>query len=244
MKKSVQLYSIKSLCERDMEQALREVSELGYAGVEFTGFFDHSADTIKGWLDKYQLKVSGAHIDPELVLENPTETIAYNKAIGNNRIIIPWYDLKNRDDVMALVKRIKAVAGIYKQSGMKLYYHNHDHEFNKCCGECLIDILANNTTADELSLEFDVYWIYRSGYEPIDYLQKYADRIDIFHAKDGTLTTHTAVGQGNLNWDNITSAAKQAEIAWVVVECEGDNGERNQYDDIKQSIAVLNGYIN
>lgn len=243
MKKSVQLYSIGKLCEKDLEKALSEVGKLGFDGVEFAGFFNHSAETIKSWLDKHHLKASGAHVAPELVFDSPDETIAFHKAIGNKRIIIPWYDLTNRDDVMAFAQKIKDVSAIYKRNGMILEYHNHDHEFNKCCGECLIDILANNTTKEELLLEFDVYWIYRGGYNPTDYLKKYAGRQDVMHAKDGTKAFGTAVGQGDIDWDDVTSVAGEIGIEWIVIECEGSGEETAQLVDIKESLDILKGYI-
>ena len=50
MKKGIQLYAIRSLCSRDLEAGLRTVSEIGYQGVEFAGFFGHSAGEVAGWL--------------------------------------------------------------------------------------------------------------------------------------------------------------------------------------------------
>lgn len=243
MKKSVQLYSIKLLCEENLELGLKTVSELGYDGVEFAGFFGNSPETITEWLTKYNLEVQGAHIAPELIFDSPEYTIAYHKAIGNKRIICPWYDMDKTADVMELVAKIKKVAPLYKEAGMKLYYHNHAHEFKKDEDEYFIDILAQNTTADELSLEFDVYWIYRGGENPVDYLTKYADRIDIFHAKDGTMDSDAPVGMGALDFKAIFETAKKLDLEWAVVESESKENAQVQVDDIKTCIDYVKKYI-
>ena len=243
MKKSVQLYSIRLLCEKDLEQGLKAVSELGYDGVEFASLYDNSAETVKSWLIKYNLEVQGAHVAPELMFDEPEKTIEYHKAIGNTRIICPWYDIKTIDDVMELVRKIKAVAPLYKAAGMKLYYHNHAHEFQKHEDKYFIDILAENTTADELSLEFDVYWVFRGGENPVDYLTKYADRIDIFHAKDGTMDSDAPVGMGELDFPAIFETAKKIGAEWAVIESEADSSAEAQVEDIKICIENVKKYI-
>lgn len=243
MKKSVQLYSIRNLCKHDLKAGLTQASELGYEGVEFAGFSDNSAQTVKGWLSELNLVAQGAHVAPDLVLDNAKETIEYHKILGNSRIIIPWADLKTKADVLELAKKIKAVAPLYKENGMQIYYHNHSHEFEKDGGEYLLDILADNTAPDELMLELDVYWVYRGGESGAAYLKKYANRLDLFHAKDGTLEGGTAVGKGNVDFKEIFAAAKEIGVEWVVVEAEAGDEEQAQFDDIKTSIEYVNSIL-
>ena len=57
----VQMYSVRDVTEKDMEKALKAVSDIGYRFVEFAGFFGHPAAEIKAMLDHYGLKVSGTH---------------------------------------------------------------------------------------------------------------------------------------------------------------------------------------
>ena len=55
MKYGLQLFSVRDVTEKDLEGALKAVAEMGYSFVEFAGFFGHSAEEVKGWLDKYGL---------------------------------------------------------------------------------------------------------------------------------------------------------------------------------------------
>ena len=57
----IQLYSVRDMASVDYERALREVAALGYEFVEPAGFFGHSAEQVKAWLDQYGLYVSGTH---------------------------------------------------------------------------------------------------------------------------------------------------------------------------------------
>lgn len=239
MKKGVQMYAIRSLASMDMEKALKTVADIGYEGVEFAGFFDHSPEEIADWLKKYKLTVLGAHIAPELMFDKPEETIAFHKAIGNHRIICPWYDLKTKEDVNELAEKIKKVAPLYRENDMKVYYHNHAHEFEKDGGEYLIDLLAEQVPETELRLEFDVYWVYRGGECPVKYLKKYRDRIDVFHAKDGVADEGTTLSEGAVDLEAVFEFAKNISMQWAVVESEACEEAEKQVEAIQKDYQAL-----
>lgn len=237
MKKGVQLYAIRALAQKDMEKALKTVSEIGYEGVEFAGFFDNDAKTVRSWLDKYGLEVSSAHVGEDLIFNKTEETIAYHKIIGNSKIICPWSDMKTKADVLALVEKFKKAAPLFNEAGMTLGYHNHAHEFVTDEGECLIDILASELP--ELELEFDVFWVYRGGECPVKYLKKYKNRISLFHAKDGTMEEGTTLGDGNVNLAAVFDFAKENKMTWAVVESEATEIENEQIEAITEDYKVL-----
>lgn len=239
MKKSVQLYAIRDLAKDDFELALKTVSEIGYEGVEFAGFFNHEASQVKAWLDKYNLQVSGAHVAPEFIFEDTDATIAYHKTIGNKRIICPWYDLKTKEDVKELAEKFKAVMPKFKENGMVLGYHNHAHEFQKDGDESLIDLLAKEMEGTDFMLEFDVYWVYRGGECPVTYLKKYANRMDVFHAKDGIGDKGTTLTEGEVDLKSVFEVAKQIGMDWVVVESESSEHAKEQVEAITKDYAKL-----
>ncbi len=239
MKKALQMYAVRALCKESLEKALKKVSEIGFDGVEFAGFYDCPAEEVAGWLKKYHLEVMGAHIHAEEIFDKAAETIQYQTVLGNKRIICPYYDLKTRADVEELAAKMNAVADQYRAAGMKLYYHNHWHEFAKDGEDYLIDILAALVPADVLSLEFDVYWIYRGGEEPVKYLKKYQDRIDIFHAKDGTMEKGTIAGTGNVPLEEVLKLAQEIDIQWAVVESEASAEKEEQIDAATKDFAYI-----
>lgn len=242
MKLGVQLYSIRSLCQNDLEKGLRIVSEIGYDGVEFAGFFGHSAEEVAGWLKKYRLEVAGAHVSEQEIFSSAAETIAYHKAIGNRRIICPYADLHTADDVRALAAKFRSVADLYRAADMQLCYHNHAHEFASDEGKHLLDLLAEELP--ELQMELDVYWVYRGGEDPNCYLERYADRnAGIFHAKNGTAQGGTLAAEGDVNLPAVAECAKRLGLEWAIVESEASEDAAEQVDSIAQDASYIGSFI-
>lgn len=239
MKKGVQMYAIRAVVDQSMDKALEAVAAIGYEGVEFAGFADHTASEIADMLKKHNLEVLGAHVGEDLMFGKVDETIAFHQAIGNKRIICPWYDMKTKADVLELAQKMNEVAPKYQAAGMKLYYHNHAHEFVKDEGEYLIDILASEVSKDILSLEFDAYWVYRGGEDPVNYLTKYADRVEIFHAKDGIGEESTVLSEGAANIPAVFEFAKKNNMAWAVAESEGSQDPDGQIEAITKDYAAM-----
>lgn len=237
MKKAVQMYAVRALANEDLRLALKTVSEIGYEGVEFASTGNASAEEIASWLKEYNLEAMGAHVAPEFIFDDTDSMIKFHKTIGNRRIIIPWFDLKTKEDVMALAEKIKAVLPKIKENGMEMFYHNHAHEFKKADGEYLIDILAE--AVPELKLEFDVYWVYRGGECPVKYLNKYQDRVEIFHAKDGIDDKGTTLHKGAVDLDGVFKFAKEHNMAWAVVESEAEEDKDLQVKAITEDYAEL-----
>lgn len=236
MKYGVQMYAIRTLCKEDLEAGIKAAAEIGYEGLEFAGFFGHSAEEVAGWLKKYGVEAMGAHIPIEEICD-ADKTIAFHKAIGNKRIICPWSDVKTAADVREVAKQLAAVKEKYEAAGMELYYHNHAHEFAVDEDKYLIDILAEEMP--ELKLEFDVFWVYRGGECPIKYLKKYEGRTGIFHFKDGTMEAGTLAGEGNVDLKAVCDYAKAQDFTWAVVESEATDDRDEQIEAIKADLAYL-----
>ena len=87
MKFGVQLYSLREMAEREgAEAVLKAVSEAGYDGVEFAGFYGKTPEEMKALLEKYKLIPVSAHIGAGAVEEN----LPYIDALGIRYVFIPW----------------------------------------------------------------------------------------------------------------------------------------------------------
>ncbi len=239
MQIGLQMYSIRLLCEQNYEKALEVAANAGYKGVEFAGFFDVSKEEMKNLLDKYGLVAAGSHTGYDLLANDLDNVIEYNKAIGNTRIICPGAHMQNREDVLGVAKLFKEISPKLKENGMQLFYHNHDFEFVKDGGEYLMDILANETTPDELRFEIDAYWVYKAGLCPIEYIKKHSDRVGIFHAKDGNKQEGTVAGAGEVDLVGVVNLGKELGIEWAVVEAEAGTTIDEQCSDVIESAKYL-----
>lgn len=239
MKLGLQMYSMRDVCKEDYEKALRFAAECGYEGVEFAGFFDIPAEQMKALLEKYHLTAMGSHTPWETIDGDFDNMVAYNRTVGNARIICPGVAMNTEAEVKAFAEKFNAASEKLKAEGMTLYYHNHSHEFEADNGKYLMDILGENTTPDSLKFELDVYWVYRGGVNPVRYMKKYADRLDIFHIKDGDKFDGTPVGMGEVDIDGVLAFAKAHGMAWAVVEAESGTTPDRQMEDVRLSAEYL-----
>lgn len=215
MEYGIQLYSVRDLTEKNMEEALRQVSELGYKFVEFAGFFGIPAEEIKAMLDKYGLKVSGTHTGWKEIAEHFEETVAYHKAIGNKNIIIPGGDFSDQKKLDALIDMINEFQPKLAAEGITLGYHNHHKEFlpNKD-GSNIEDQLIYRTN---VMLEIDTYWAYVGMKNPIALLDRLGDRVKVIHIKDGDAEGNgTPLGMGTAPVADVYAKAIEMGLPMVV----------------------------
>ncbi len=229
----LQLYSVRDSAEKDFRETLRRVAEMGYRYVEFAGFFNHPASDVKAWLEEYGLKASGSHIQlPALTPETIEETIAYHKAIGCTNIIIPTAKWDTEEEMNDNLEQMIRVQKRLAEEGLELGYHNHSREFY-CTpyGKFIEDELIANT---DLFLEFDTFWLFNAGIDPIAYCEANKDRIGVIHIKDGIPpvdmerefataqqgVTGTSLGSGKAPVREVREWAIQNNIL-MVVESEG-----------------------
>lgn len=237
MKSSVQLYAIRALAGRDLEKAIAAAAAIGYQAVEFAGFFDHSAEEVAEWLKKYNVEASGAHVDFKLITEQPDETIAFHKIIGNKNIICPGVWRETPEEFIEDIKKFADVVPKFKAAGMTLGYHNHSHEFQKYNGKYLIDIIGE--TLPDMTFEFDAYWVYRGGEDAAEYMKKYENRVNLFHAKDGKGEIGTTLGEGDVDLKAVFKFAKEHNFSYAVVESEANEEEDAQIQSITDDYAAL-----
>ena len=81
MKIAVQLYNFRNELARDYRGTLRKIAEMGFDGVEFAGFYGHSAEAVKEMLDRNGLVAVSSHVQFSLIENDMFGTIATNTII-------------------------------------------------------------------------------------------------------------------------------------------------------------------
>ena len=215
----IQLYSVRDAMEKDVRQTLLEISKMGYASVEFAGFFDHTAKEIKEYLDEAGLVCSGTHSSFEdLRPESINETIAYHKEIGNPYFIVPGADLSTLEKIEDFAAVMNYAEPILKKEGIRLGYHNHSHEFAVMpWGSTIHSEIERRTTVD---FEIDIYWAFHAGIDPVATIDRLKDRIKVIHIKDGLKNGEgLPLGMGEAPLKSVIDYAKKNGI-YMVVESE------------------------
>ena len=195
MEYGIQMYSVRDLTKESLDEARRQVAELGYKFVEFAGFFGHTAEEVKGMLDKYGLKVSGTHTGWQEIAEHFEETVAFHKAIGNKNIIIPGADLGNQEKLDAFIKMANEFQPKLAAEGITLGYHNHDHEFKlrigqktvwewlwrEADGDDLRQVTATPRFSSSVLQELDCGNCVLGGGDPVAWIDRFPGRIPCVH---------------------------------------------------------------
>ncbi len=221
MKYGIQMYSLRDITGDDLEGALKAVAEMGYKQIEFAGFFGHTADEINDMLKKYDLELIGTHSGWEDLRDNYEETLAFHKAIGNKRYVIPGADISKKEKLDKFIDFVNDIIPKLKAEGIELGYHNHAHEFIPTEEGIYIHSELQNRT--NLFFEVDTYWAFVAGKDPIAELERLGDRVKMVHLKDGTPDGNgLSLGSGSAPAAAVKAYA-QAHGLDIVVESEGCN---------------------
>jgi sugar phosphate isomerase/epimerase len=263
---ALQLYTVRDAAEKDPEGVIRQVSEMGYDGVELAGFYGLTPEDMRRQLGLVGLTAISAHVSVRELGADPENTIARYKAVGCEYIAIPSLppDMRpgaaNYQRTLTLINRIGALC---KENGMVLLYHNHEFEFARMPeGGFMLDSLYDNVPADVLQTQLDTCWVRVAGQDPVAYIKKYAGRCPLVHLKDYYKEGETAnmyeligekpaapagrggafefrpVGMGVQDFPAILQASLEAGASWVVVEQDESVG-RTSLEAARLSRAYL-----
>ncbi len=261
---ALQLYSVRDDMANDFYGTLKKVKELGYDGVEFAGLYGKTTKEVKEMCKEVGLTPISAHV-PLVDMMRDDSILEVYAEIGCEFVAIPYLNEEFRpgqekfSEVIEFAKKLGKKAN---ELGMKLCYHNHDFEFVKLDGEYALDILYKEVPADILQPQLDTCWVNVGGENPVDYINKYAGRIDILHLKDfvgsrsenmyaligidenekkdtGGKFEFRPVGKGVQDFPAILAAAEKAGTKWVVVEQDSPSLGLTPMECAKASIDYL-----
>jgi sugar phosphate isomerase/epimerase len=222
MKTAINLYSIRELDE-SMPTILERVSEAGYDGVQFSGGLRGTTpDQVATTLERHDLEVAGSHVGLE-DLEDDLEAVhnVYADTLGVPSTVVPWIGpehFANWNAIASTITRLDALTTSLAEYDWPLHYHNHDHEFRRVNGEYALTQVLD--AIPSLGFEIDVGWVATGGEDPVDYIDRYADRIEMVHMKDMAIDSSEfrEIGRGDVNMAACASAAHDASAEWLIYE--------------------------
>ncbi len=233
----LQLYSLREKCNENLENVLKSLSAFGYDGVEFYSFYGIEERDMKGLLEKYNLKSMGTHTNAEKLQNDLEGLIRYNTLLESQYVTLGYYNGESKEDWLRLSELLEKTGEKLRSNGLDLMYHNHGHEFEpRFNGEMAEDIILENTSPENVSLELDCYWVKYANVDPDAYLKKNLSRIKTIHLKDMDANERkmTEVGTGINHCAGLYHICREAGFKWVIIE--QDLIEMDPFESVKISI--------
>lgn len=259
---SVQLYSIHPELDADLDGSLAKLAAIGLTQVEAFDFV-RRADELKASFDTHGLVSPTSHAillqdegatTPDGLLTVPPmeQTFAAAKTLGVEIVIDPYVgpsEWQTREQVAAIANRLNERAKQAAEHGLRVGYHNHDHELSQTIdGTPVLEVFAD-LLDPAVVLEVDLYWAAAGGADPVALLQRLGNRVAAVHIKDGPLRPglsaanlpddQTPAGQGDVPLAEVLSSIKGIDHAVI----EFDHYEGDTFDGIAQSYAWLKGQL-
>ena len=221
---ALQLYTVRDELATDLSGTVRQVADMGYAGVELAGTGGLTATQLRDLLAETGLRPAGSHVGLPVFEESLDQVIADSLTIGIKYVGVPALsqDLRVPKGFRSVARRLNKIGAELKEAGLVLYYHNHAFEFKVIDGVRGIDILYGETDPDLVKLEIDVYWVQYAGEDPAAWIRAYAGRFPLIHLKDmvgvGDGRTFAEVGEGVIDFAPIFEASEAQGADWYIVE--------------------------
>jgi len=217
----VQLYSVRENCKTDLPGTIAAVAQIGYTGVEFAGYWEHSAAEIRRMLDANGIVACGSHTPYEMVQPEKLEaTIEFNQIIGNHFIIVPYMSGATRQFWLDRAKEFNDLAARLKPLGLSIGYHSHAHDFKPVDGEMPWDVFGANTEADVI-LQLDTSNCCDGGADPLAELEKFPGRTRSIHIKPNGGGPEAVIGEDKINWTALFEWCEtRGGTQWYVCEHE------------------------
>ena len=150
---AVQMYTLRD--SGTLDDQLAAVQAAGVTAVETVGMQDTDAETLKAALDKHGIAAISTHAQLADLRDNLDAVIAFNKAIGNTVLVVPFLkpEMRPTDAAgwAALGAELKTISDKVKAEGMTLAYHNHDFEMAQFDGRSALEIMMEAAGPDVLT---------------------------------------------------------------------------------------------
>jgi sugar phosphate isomerase/epimerase len=245
----LQLYTLRDTIPKDPKGVIQRVAALGYKELETYGYadgkifgmdFKEFAAYVKG----LGMKIVSGHYPLELAGSDKwPQAVADAKAIGQKYMVVPYIQEPERSTIESYKKicaTLNKAGEICNKSGIRFGYHNHAFEFDTVDGQIPYDVMLAELDPKKVSMELDLYWVYRAGKNPFSYFEKYPGRFEQWHVKDMDKTNrdrNADIGTGSIDFKALFAKAKQSGLKHFYVEQESYSGE--PIDSVAASIKNL-----
>jgi sugar phosphate isomerase/epimerase len=236
----IQLWSLRREMEANLDAALDRVENWGLSEVETAGTAARPAAEFVAALREHGLTAVAAHESYEKLACDLVSVAQAAQILGVGFVICPNLPKTalplNKESAGRLASKFNQWGKALSADGLRFGYHTHGSEFRPLDQDPAstgFDILMQETDAELVTFEMDVFWVRRGGVDPAKLLSKYPGRWSLLHLKDLRIDAPTGiydsaapasdkvpVGKGAINWPDVLRAARPAGVKHLFLEDE------------------------
>jgi len=248
MKIGAQLYTVRDFTKtkENLYDTLKKISEIGYSCLQISAIgTEITVDEVVEICNELNLEIVITHTSLDRIINETDVVIKEHKLMGAKYIglgALTWGTGNEKQGYVNFVEQIADAVERIAQAGLKFMYHNHDFEFLKFDQKTGFDFLIEQLPLAGFTL--DTFWVQAGGGDPAEWMRKLKNRIPVIHLKDMVMENGerrmAEVLEGNLNWNSIFDAARDAHVEYAMVEqddCYGKNPFeclRLSYENLKK----------
>jgi sugar phosphate isomerase/epimerase len=196
-----------------IEQIFSDMSYAGLDGIELMGAGDLNGDggvaRVRGLMRKYNLPVIGMSYSGPMwdrprhatLLEQAQKDIGRLTEVGGHTLGISVGQTETKktpEQLDAQADFLRKLLEICKSNGVKPNLHNHTYEVK----DDEYDLKGTLARIPEAKLGPDLDWLVAGGVDPVDFIQRYKDKIIFAHLRDRKSDGKwpEAMGEGDLDY--------------------------------------------
>lgn len=225
----------------NIEQALRDISSLGFKGVQLKNPFakyGQNPEVLKKMIEETKLEVvmlssGNANVNTgndEAEIAKHVVNAKFIKAVGGNRIQLTNSSRPKNGEVKEedMVKYGKMLTEIGKRTadvGVETTYHNHMGQLGQTPEE--VDTILQYADPKYVGVLLDVAHYQQGGGDPVTAIHKYKDRLKALHIKDVKDVAgergyqFVELGEGRVNFPAIFDALNKVGFrGYTIVELD------------------------
>ena len=246
---AAQMYTVREFTQtpKDIAESLKKVKAAGYDAMQLSAFGSINPKELKTLADDTGLAICATHTGYERLRDETQAVIDEHllwdckyPAIGS---LPASYREDGGDGFHRFAVEASEVARSLADAGLAFGYHNHSFELERFGARTGLQILMEDSDPEVFQMEIDTYWIQHGGGDPAEWIRKAKGRADLVHLKDmamrGREQLYAEVGEGNLNWDAILEACRDAGTKWYIVE--QDTCQRDPFESLAISYRNMKG---
>lgn len=224
--------------DQDFIPIFDQVRESGYDGVESRFTIMRQKEKLHRYLEENPFRIYALHTTPGTFYDGGIkvefgELLQDMKQFEMKHLLFSPAKLESMEEQRQWLEIISQMGEQCFEKGIQLSYHNHAWEFERY-GYELFDAIAEY---EHIGMALDIGWLYRSGYDLNQTVERYKQQIRYLHIKDTTKDQWKELGTGDVN---ISEAVRLLETLgldlWTI---EQDNSELSPLESAKMSRRYL-----